>query len=177
MFQVLVLRAVVPRTIPSGALTSVVDHLGYGEQSASVIVVEQSVTTSASAQRMWDVLTDHESMPRWFPAVKKVTLDPPGREDRNGLGAIRHVKAVGPIIVEKVVEWDAPHRYAYVLLRGAPIRDHRGEVSVVETPQGTHATWRIRFRAVIPLSGLVLRPVMNRVARDLLRGAAKFAES
>ncbi len=153
------------------------DGFGLGAQSASVIVVEQSLNTSATAQRMWDVLTDHESMPRWFPAVKRVTLDPPGREDRNGLGAIRHVKAVGPTIVEEVVEWDAPHHYAYVLLRGAPIRDHKGEVSVVETPGGARATWRIRFRPLIPLTGLILRPVMNRVARDLLRGAAKLAES
>ncbi|MGH1341829.1 MAG: SRPBCC family protein [Nannocystales bacterium] len=142
-----------------------------------MIVVEQSLNTSATAQRMWEVLTDHESMPRWFPAVRSVTLNPPGREERNGLGAIRHVKAVGPTIVEEVVEWDAPSRYVYVLLRGAPIRDHRGEVTVVETPGGARATWCIRFRPIIPLSGLVLRPLMNRVARDLLRGAAKLAES
>lgn len=142
-----------------------------------MIVVEQSITTSASVQRMWDVLTDHESMPLWFPPVKTVTLDPPGAEERNGLGAIRHVKALGPTIVEEVVEWDAPNHYAYVLLRGAPIRDHRGDVTLAETPQGTRATWRIRFRAVVPLSGLVLRPVMNRVAKGLLRGAVKLAES
>lgn len=142
-----------------------------------MIVVEQSITTSASAERMWEVLTDHESMPRWFPAIKTVTLDPPGREDRNGLGAVRHVKALGPTIVEEVVAWDAPNHYAYVLLRGAPIRDHRGEVSVVATPQGARATWRIRFHATIPLSGLILRPFMNRLAGGLLRGAAKLAES
>lgn len=142
-----------------------------------MIVVEQSINTSATAQRMWEVLTDHESMPRWFPAVKKVTLDPPGKDDRNGLGAIRHVKALGPTVVEEVVEWDAPHHYAYVLLRGAPIRDHRGDVSVVETPQGARATWRIRFEPTIPLSGLVLRPFMKRLAGALLRGAAKLAES
>ncbi len=154
-----------------------VDPVDHDPQSAAVIVVEQSITTSASAERMWEVLTDHESMPRWFPAVKKVTLDPPGRDDRNGLGAIRHVKALGPSIVEEVVEWDAPNRYVYVLLRGAPIRDHRGEVSVVSTSQGARATWRIAFRATIPLSGLVLRPFMNRLAGALLRGAARLAEA
>ncbi|MBV1860297.1 MAG: SRPBCC family protein [Nannocystaceae bacterium] len=163
-----------------GATALLVPHLAFlaaAVQSASVIVVEQSVNTSASAERMWEVLTEHECMPRWFPAIRKVTLDPPGQTERNGLGAVRHVKALGPLVVEEVVEWDAPHRYAYVLLRGAPIRDHRGEVSVLETPQGARATWSIRFRPMIPLSGLVLRPVMNRLARNLLRGAARFAES
>ncbi len=153
------------------------DGFGPDTQSAAVIVVEQSITTSASVQRMWDVLTDHESMPRWFPAVKTVTLDPPGSGERNGLGAIRHVKALGPTVVEEVVEWDAPHRYAYVLLRGAPIRDHRGEVSVVKTPEGTRVTWCIRFRPILPLSGLILRPVLDRIACALLRGAAGFAET
>ena len=152
-------------------------HRTSGAQSVAVIFVEQSVQTSASAQRVWEVLTDHESMSRWFPPVKKVTLDPPGREERNGLGAVRHIQAAGPTVVEEVVEWDAPRRYVYVLLRGAPIRDHRGEVSVVETDEGARATWKIQFRPLIPLTGVVLRPFMARLAGELLRRAVKFAEA
>jgi hypothetical protein len=80
-------------------------------------------------------------------------------------------------VVEEVVEWDPPHRYVYVLLRGAPIRNHRGEVRVEDAAGGTRATWRIEFEPVIPLSGLVLKPVMTRMARSLLQGAARYAES
>ena len=141
-----------------------------------MIAVEQTVTTTASAQQMWDALTTHEDMPKWFGPVRRVTLDPPGRHERNGLGAVRHIHALGPAVVEEVVEWDAPRRYVYKLLRGAPIKNHRGEVNVESTPNGARATWRIEFDTVVPLSGLVLKPLMVRVARALLEGAAAYAE-
>ena len=142
-----------------------------------MIRIEQSVISSASVQEMWDVLTHHEDLPRWFKPVRKVHLDPPGHDERDGLGAVRHMHAVGPTIVEEIVEWAPPRRYAYRLLRGAPIRDHLGEVTVEATPLGTRATWAIRFRPVIPGSGLVLRHLMNHVAKALLKGAAKYAEA
>ena len=144
--------------------------------STERIVVEESVETRASVEAMWRALTTHEDMPKWFGPVRRVVLDPPGRDERNGLGAIRHIHALGPAVVEEVVEWDPPHRYVYKLLRGAPIRKHRGEVRVEETPRGARASWRIEFAPVIPLSGLVLRPVMVRIARSLLEGAAAYAE-
>ena len=141
-----------------------------------MIVVEAAHTTTASPTRLWEVLTTHENMPAWFKPVRKVVLDPPGADERNGLGAVRHIHAVGPVVVEEVVEWDAPRRYVYTLLRGAPIRNHRGEVTVEETPTGARATWRISCEPVIPLSGLVLRPALRRLAQTLLAGAAAHAE-
>ncbi len=141
-----------------------------------MIAVEASHRTRASAQHLWNVLTTHEEMPAWFKPVRSVLLDPPGAEERNGLGAVRHIHALGQAVVEEVVQWDAPRRYAYTLLRGAPIRNHRGEVSVEALPDGCRATWRIRFEPVIPLSGIVLRPFMQRLARMLLENAAAHAE-
>lgn len=141
-----------------------------------MIVVKKSIISTASVERMWEALTAHEDMPKWFNPVQSVRLDPVGQPDRDGLGAIRHIKAVGPVIVEEIVEWEPPHRYVYKLLRGAPIRDHRGEVWVEATATGTRATWQIAFTPVIPLSSLVMRPMMKRVADALLRSAAKFAE-
>ena len=79
-------------------------------------------------------------------------------------------------VVEEVVEWEPPNRYVYKLLRGAPIRNHRGQVTVEETPSGSRATWRIEFEAVLPLSGFILEPLMTRVARSLLAGASGYAQ-
>lgn len=141
-----------------------------------MVVVEETLRTTASARRMWDVLTTHEDMPKWFAPVRNVVLDPPGRDERNGLGATRHIHAVGPAVVEEVVEWEPPRRYVYTLLRGAPIRNHRGEVTVRKADQGAVATWRIQFEPVIPFSGILMRPLMAQLARTLLKGAAKHAE-
>ena len=125
---------------------------------------------------MWDVLTTHEQMPAWFAPVRNVVLERPGTDERNGLGAVRHIHALGPAVVEEVIEWDAPRRYVYTLLRGAPIRNHRGEVTVEETAAGTLATWRIQCEPVIPFSGWILRPALQRLARSLLKGAVRYAE-
>ena len=141
-----------------------------------MIVIEESIESTASAQTLWDVLTTHEGMPQWFGPVRKVVLDPPGRDERNGPGAIRHIHAVGPAVVAEVVEWEPPNRYVYKLLSGAPIRNHRGQVTVEETPRGSKATWRIEFEAVLPLSGFILEPLMTRVARMLLAGASAYAQ-
>lgn len=142
-----------------------------------VILIEESIESSASVEAMWAVLTTHEDMPHWFRPVRRVVLDPPGRDERNGLGAIRHIHAIGPAIVEEVVDWQPPHRYAYRLLKGAPIRNHRGQVSIEETPKGCRTTWRIEFEAIIPLSGFLFDALMVRVARSLLEGAARYAET
>ncbi len=145
--------------------------------SRGVIVVEEKLATTATAERIWDVLTTHEQMPAWFPAVRSVVLDPPGEPDRDGLGAVRHIQAIGPTVVEEIIEWDPPHRYVYTLLRGGPIRNHRGEVTVETSARGAVATWRIQFEPVIPLSGIVLQPFMRRLARSLLSKAVAHAEA
>ncbi|MCR9159181.1 MAG: SRPBCC family protein [Nannocystaceae bacterium] len=141
-----------------------------------MIVVEETLRTSASPQRMWDVLTTHEEMPSWFKVVRKAVLDPAGRDERNGLGAVRHLHAVGPAVVEEVIEWEPPRRYVYALRGGAPIRNHRGEVTVEAASDGAKATWRIQFEPMIPLSGVVMRPLMTLLARTLLRNAAQYAQ-
>lgn len=141
-----------------------------------MITVEESLHTTATPERMWDVLTTHEQMPAWFRPVRKVVLDPPGTDDRNGLGAVRHIHALGPVVVEEVIEWEPPHRYVYTLLRGAPIRNHRGEVTVDATPKGAIATWTIQCEPVIPGSGIVLRPALRQLARVLLTSAVAYAE-
>ena len=141
-----------------------------------MIVVEARQHTTATPERLWDVLTTHEQMPAWFRPVRDVILDPPGSVDRNGLGAVRHVLALGPVVVEEVIEWEPPRRYVYTLLRGAPIRNHRGEVTVQPSPKGAVATWTIQCEPMIPGSALVLRPVMRRLAHALLASAVAHAE-
>ena len=138
--------------------------------------VVATVESTASPEALWRVLTHHEDMPKWAKGVRAVHLDPIGAPDPDGLGAVRHIHALGPALVERVVEWDPPHRYVYRLERGAPIKDHRGEVRIEPSARGSHATWEIRFRPLIPLTGWAIRMLLSGMARDMLRKAAEIAE-
>src|SRR5678809_543160 len=85
----------------------------------------------APRDQVFQALSDHEGFPA-FSALRRVTLRREGSPDRNGTGAIRVMYAPGLRIEEEVVSWDPPAGYEYRLLRGAPIRDHRGRISVTE---------------------------------------------
>ena len=142
-----------------------------------MIEIHQTLASTAPPERLFAVLTDHRAMPRWFPPIRRVDLDPEGSPDPNGLGAVRKVHALGPPIVERVVEWEPPRRYVYVLEAGAPIRNHRGEVRVEAAPGGSKATWTITFAPVIPGTGWLVRAVLTPAVVRMLRGAALLAEA
>lgn len=143
----------------------------------AVIRIHASIESEAPAETLWSVLTRHEDMPRWAKPVKRVHLDPAGAPDRDGLGAVRHVHAIGPAIVERIVEWQPPQRYVYRLEGGAPIKQHRGEVNVQDLGGRSRATWDIEFKPVIPFTGFVIKAVLKKAVNDMLAGAAKLAEA
>tara|TARA_R110002096_G_scaffold434832_1_gene658055 strand:+ start:37847 stop:38275 length:429 start_codon:yes stop_codon:yes gene_type:complete len=122
---------------------------------------------AAPIETVWEAITDHESMSEWSP-VKRVVLDPIGKPDRNGLGAVRHMKSAGPTIVEEVIEWSPPNQYAYRLKAGAPIRDHRGVVHLTSEGSATRVCWTIEFRPKIPGSGFILVGVLRKAVGGML---------
>ena len=129
----------------------------------------------APREAVWAFLTHHEGLPGWSP-LKRVDLDPPGSPNRDGLGAVRHMRGAGPTIVEEVVAWDPPNSYAYTLRRGAPIRDHRGQVALEDDGDGIRVTWDISFRPLVPGTGWLLRAVLGRAISGMLSEAKKQLE-
>jgi uncharacterized protein YndB with AHSA1/START domain len=75
----------------------------------------------APAERIWAILADHEGMSTWASGLQ-VTLDRPGLETRNGVGAVRRVTipAPAPAIVEEITSFDPAVRLAYRGISGLP---------------------------------------------------------
>jgi uncharacterized protein YndB with AHSA1/START domain len=133
-------------------------------------------TTTAPIETVFDSLTNHRGIADYVWAVRRSTLDREGVPAPNGVGAVRRLEAVGPPIVEEIIDYQRPTRYAYKMLSGAPVRDHVGTVELREAGAGTEVSWHLRSTPKIPGSNWLLSAVLHRVIGELLKGAVKAAE-
>ena len=133
-------------------------------------------TTTVPIEKVFDTLTDHRAIANYVWAVRRSTLDREGTPAPNGVGAVRRLVAVGPAIVEEIIDYQRPVRYAYKMLSGAPVRDHVGTVELREAGAGTEVSWHLRSTPKIPGSNWLLSAVLHRVIGELLKGAVKAAE-
>ena len=133
-------------------------------------------TTTAPIDTVFDSLTNHRGIADYVWAVRRSTLDREGVPAPNGVGAIRRIEAVGPPIVEEIIDYRRPTRYAYKMLSGAPVRDHVGTVELREAGAGTEVSWHLRSTSKIPGLNRPLSLLLKRVIGELLKGAVKAAE-
>jgi uncharacterized protein YndB with AHSA1/START domain len=133
-------------------------------------------TTTAPIETVFDALTDHRAIADYVWAVRRSTLDREGTPAPNGVGAVRRLEALGPAIVEEIIEYQRPTGYAYKMLSGAPVRDHVGTVALREVGTGTEVSWHLRSTPKIPGLDWLLSPVLKRVIGELLNGGVDAAE-
>jgi len=140
--------------------------------------MDRTATTevAASTDRVWQTLADHEGMSTWGPGVK-VTLERPGAEERNGLGAVRRVSLPGPMpaVVEEVTGFEPGRRLAYKALSGLPLRGYHAEVTLDPVAGGrTRVTYRVYADRRLPLAdGLMLTAMAHALLRLLTRAATR----
>ena len=132
-------------------------------------------TSTASAEALFDTLTDHASYKDMTPLRTRV-VERPGDTDPNGVGARRRIGVVGPTQVEEVTVFVRPTRFAYKLISGLPVRDHVGTVELTTVPEGTRVDYHVRSTPSVPGLGLVLRPLLRTAITGLLDGVVKAAE-
>jgi hypothetical protein len=130
--------------------------------------------SSASAERLFDLLADGPSWTQWFGPARRVDWVSPGADARPAI-RIRRV-AIGPITVrEAVLEEARPRHHAYQVLTTIPVVSHRADVWFVPHERGTTITWRMSFVPLVPgtgwLVGAGLRFGVTRLARALVAGA------
>src|ERR1700722_17472977 len=99
-------------------------------------------TIAAPIEVVFDVLTDHRGYSKLTP-LRSSTLEREGEPAPNGVGAVRVLKLAGPPIREEVTEFDAPSRFAYKMLSGAPVKSHTGTVELASSGSGTTLVWRV----------------------------------
>ena len=115
-------------------------------------------------------------MPDWWP-LREVELVQSGTDDRNGVGAIRAMRGLGPVLLEKVTGWQPPYRYEYSLIKGAPVQQHKGAVQVLPHGSGSKVLWQIQFRPLIPGTGAVVQWVLRQLISHVLKRFNKMVSA
>lgn len=139
-------------------------------------------TVDAAQEELFAVLSDHEGASR-FPGVRKCELVRPGREERNGLGALRRVYLRGATVLdEEIVAYDPPNSYEYRVRRARPlpVRHTLGRIELEALgPSRTNVIWVSTFEVPLPIVGKAIakRAVaqFSRAFRATIRTAASLA--
>jgi uncharacterized protein YndB with AHSA1/START domain len=133
-------------------------------------------TVAAPIELVFDVLTDHRGYSKLTP-LRSSTLEREGEPAPNGIGAVRVLKLAGPPIREEVTEFDAPSRFAYKMLSGAPVKSHTGTVELASSgAASTDVVWRVDSTPSIPVPAAVWAAAVRPVINLLLRGVVKESE-
>ena len=91
---------------------------------------------------VFEALSDHAGYAR-YAGVKRSVLLQPGEDEKNGTGAVRHVKSDLMEFHERITDFERPTRRGYLILKSSPLpfRHERGEITL--TPEGgrTRVVW------------------------------------
>lgn len=141
----------------------------------SIPYIQEEVAVRAPAERVWSVVSDHERMKEWTGLASQLLR--PGLRERNGVGAVRKLGVLGAGAEEEIVEFVPGERYVYRLLRGAPLRNHRGTFMLIPEGSATRVRWAAQFEAVVPGTGAFLAAGITRLFRTSLGRLKRLVES
>ena len=134
--------------------------------------LERTVYVAAPAQTTWDVIADHENMPKWvgLAAVHRTVDGAPGLDGR---GSERLLELPGASVTEQVLAYEPPMSYRYRVTQGAPFICHQGEIRLRADGDRTAVTWSIRFRPKLPGTGRPLAILLSWLLGRVLRSGLK----
>jgi uncharacterized protein YndB with AHSA1/START domain len=124
--------------------------------------------SSASPDRVFAVLADGSRWQDWAGRlVLRSSWEPTG--PGGGMGAVRRLGFGALSSREEIVEYDPPHRLAYVLRSGEGLHHYRATVDLQAQPDGgTHIVWSGTVDTSVP--GLAAPLIM--VFKGLVAGFA-----
>jgi hypothetical protein len=127
-----------------------------------MVHIDKTATSAHAPETLWPFVADAASWARWGP-FDQASLDREGRDEPDGLGAIRRFKTGRHVSIEEVVAFEPPHWLGYTLLKGLPLRDYRADVTLVPDGQGgTTVHWRSSSRPKVPGTGWLYRLALGR---------------
>src|SRR4051812_35462409 len=102
--------------------------------------------SSASPERVFGVLADATSWPRWAgPLIEHGSWEREGDPSAGGVGAIRKIGRWPMYGREQIVAFDPPTHLAYTTLSGNPVRNYRADVRLTSDGDGTVIKWSATF--------------------------------
>ena len=136
--------------------------------------IQMNVEFNAPVETVFATLSDHEAMGKVLNAKVKRIKD--GQDDVNGIGSVRRITPVPLADFEETVTAFEPNKLVeYTITKGSPLKNHLGRMVFSENGGKTHLHYTIQFepKEPVPLSGLVVKSVLEKV---ILRGLHKLAK-
>jgi hypothetical protein len=130
--------------------------------------------TPADADTVYALLRDGASWPRWSP-LGSFELVREGKDEPEGLGAIRLFRTGGIRSYEKIVALEPGRRFGYALDHGLPLRDYVAYVDLSPVDGGTEIHWHSTFTAKIPGAGWFYRRFLGRFIGQVVAGLVDAA--
>ena len=144
--------------------------------TSELIKVSATAASTASADAVFALVANGDTWPNWS-AIKTFTLQTPGADGAEGVGAVRRWNSGIMTTIEQVVEVQAPTKFAYTLLQSklVGVRDYRADVEITPTESGCTVSWSAVFRPKVPGTGWFWKIALGRLSTSLARGAAEYA--
>lgn len=131
-----------------------------------------AVVIPGKREDVFDLFTDRENYKNLVGPIG-ATLVTPGRQARQGEGAV-HKLGIGPVgISEEIVSVVPGRSFGYRAVTPLPVRHYKGFVEFFDAPGGTRVEYTLDVEAAVPLPGPVMTLMVKGLAGGLARGATK----
>lgn len=131
-----------------------------------------TAASRADAEFIFKHLAVADAWNEWGAFPSRARLEKAGSPTLHGVGAIRAI----PPARERVVAYDPPSHYAYVLVSGLPVKEYRADVTLVERGMDTLVRWEGTFEPRYAGTGPLVQALLNRMLRSFTRRIAHHSE-
>lgn len=131
--------------------------------------IEIDETFSHPCHQVFALFADHEQFGRLLGAPARRIHDS-DQADPNGIGSVRKI-GIGPIGVEETVtNFEPDTLIEYAITSASPLKNHYGRIRFISTSENeTRVQYSIHFEDAIPLTGALVRSVLDQALRRGMR--------
>ena len=132
--------------------------------------IDIRLNVRAPVEKVWRVLSDHEGYAD-YKGVSQAKLLVKGHTEKNGLGAVRLIKARGVRFIEEIVSFDPPKRFEYIVRRcNLPLKHELGSIELNTWGGETEIHWVSKYEVPLPLIGEMMAKIFQPItSRRFLR--------
>ncbi len=142
--------------------------------------IDLALRINAPIEKCWDVLSDQEGY-TFAKQVNSAKLVKHGTPDKNGVGAVLKLWALGCPVTWEVVSFEPPKRFEYRITKFPfPFNHVIGTVDLTENGSATDVHWVSPFEVPVPGLSTITEPLIKAVFgfvhMSVLKQAKKLVE-
>jgi len=138
--------------------------------------VATTTVATAPIEVVWARVADVTTWSQWGQ-WDETTRVRDGAPTPDGVGALRRYRRGRRVHTEEVVAFEPPHRLAYEVRAGLPVRNYHAELTLESVGGGTRITWTSDFDGANSVGGWAVHQVLKRFFPATARGLARAAEA